>query len=121
MLLAAGAGIGVLQEPVCAEAMESGRLIRLLPAYTVPGFDLHALFARPIPLKTRAIMTILEGRCLLPSVRSTSTILCRISSRSSRINDRVEDGLSIVIREQSLNASSPKPSFDVYHQGSTRI
>lgn len=60
MLLAAGAGIGVLQEPVCAETMESGRLIQLLPAYTVPGFDLHALFARPIPSKTRAIMTILE-------------------------------------------------------------
>lgn len=49
MLLAAGAGIGVLQEPVCAETMESGRLIQLLPEYTVPGFDLHALFARPIP------------------------------------------------------------------------
>lgn len=59
-MLVAGAGIGVLQEPVCAEAMESGRLIRLLPEYTVPGFDLHALFARPVSSKTRAIMTILE-------------------------------------------------------------
>ncbi|MGF6240223.1 DNA-binding transcriptional LysR family regulator [Paraburkholderia sp. GAS38] len=61
-LLMAGAGIGVLQEPACAEALACGRLVRVLPQYTVPGFDLHALFAaaRPIPAKTRAIVTMLE-------------------------------------------------------------
>ncbi|TDG09947.1 LysR family transcriptional regulator [Paraburkholderia guartelaensis] len=58
--LLAGAGIGVLQEPVCAQAISSGRLIRLLPQYTVPGFDLHALFTRPISSKNRTIMTVLE-------------------------------------------------------------
>jgi DNA-binding transcriptional LysR family regulator len=58
--LVAGAGIGVLQEPVCAEAISSGRLIRLLPQYTVPGFDLHALFMRPVSSKTRTIMAALE-------------------------------------------------------------
>lgn len=59
--IVAGAGIGVLQEPVCAQAIASGRLVRLLPRYTVPGFDLHALFARPVPLKTRAAMAFLES------------------------------------------------------------
>jgi DNA-binding transcriptional LysR family regulator len=62
-LLLAGAGIGVLQEPVCAEAVATGQLIRLLPDYTVPGFDLHALFpaAKPIPSKTRAMLALLEA------------------------------------------------------------
>nr|WP_175772398.1 LysR substrate-binding domain-containing protein [Paraburkholderia phenazinium] len=59
-LLVAGAGIGVLQEPVCANAIASGSLVRLLPDYTVPGFELNALCARPIPSRTRAIMALLE-------------------------------------------------------------
>jgi DNA-binding transcriptional LysR family regulator len=61
-LLLAGAGIGVLQEPVCADALASGRLVRVLPLYTVPGYDLNALYtaARPIPQKTRAIMALLD-------------------------------------------------------------
>ncbi|ASL48820.1 HTH-type transcriptional regulator DmlR (plasmid) [Burkholderia sp. AD24] len=58
--LVAGAGIGVLQEPVCAQAIANGRLVRLLPQYSVPGFDLHALFTRPISLKVRTVMTVLE-------------------------------------------------------------
>lgn len=58
--LVGSAGIGVLQEPVCAQAIARGRLSRLLPLYTVPGFDLHALYTRPIPLKTSTIMTALE-------------------------------------------------------------
>ncbi|MFL9884087.1 LysR family transcriptional regulator [Paraburkholderia agricolaris] len=65
-LLIAGGGIGVLQEPMCAQAMERGDLIRLLSRYTVPGFDLNALLARPIPSRARAIMTILEKA--LPAV-----------------------------------------------------
>jgi DNA-binding transcriptional LysR family regulator len=62
-LLLAGAGIGVLQEPVCAEALAGGQLIRLLPDYAVPGFDLHALFPaiRPIPAKTRAVLAALDA------------------------------------------------------------
>jgi len=62
-LLVGGGGIGVLQEPVCAEAMAAGRLIRVLPDYVVPGFDLHALIpaTRPIPPKTRAFLALLEA------------------------------------------------------------
>ncbi|WP_266159418.1 LysR family transcriptional regulator [Dyella silvatica] len=62
-LLLAGAGIGVLQAPVCAEAIADGQLKPLLPDYQVPGFDLHALFpaARPIPPKTRAVLALLDA------------------------------------------------------------
>ncbi|ANJ75765.1 LysR family transcriptional regulator [Ralstonia insidiosa] len=62
-LLEGGGGVGVLQEPVCAEAMAAGRLIRVLPDYVVPGFDLHALIpaARPIPPKTRAFLAQLDA------------------------------------------------------------
>ncbi|KVR30389.1 LysR family transcriptional regulator [Burkholderia ubonensis] len=61
-LLLNGAGIGVLQEHVCVDALASGRLVRLLPDYTVPGFDLHALLpvTRPVPGKTQAVVKILE-------------------------------------------------------------
>ncbi|MET3823517.1 DNA-binding transcriptional LysR family regulator [Burkholderia sp. PvR073] len=61
-LLLNGAGIGVLQEPLCIDALESGRLVRLLPDYTVPGFDLHALLpvTRPVPSKTQVVMKIIE-------------------------------------------------------------
>ncbi|KVG30034.1 LysR family transcriptional regulator [Burkholderia ubonensis] len=61
-LLLNGAGIGVLQEHVCVDALASGRLVRLLPDYTVPGFDLHALLpvTRPVPSKTQVVVKILE-------------------------------------------------------------
>ncbi len=61
-LLLDGAGIGVLQRPVCTEDLENGKLIRLLPGFTVPGFDLHALYpaTRPIPPRIRAVLSLLE-------------------------------------------------------------
>ncbi|NLS18520.1 LysR family transcriptional regulator [Rhizobium sp. P40RR-XXII] len=61
-LLLDGAGIGVLQAPVCAEDLASGRLVRLLPEFTVPGFDLHALYSaiRPVPPRIRAVLSLLE-------------------------------------------------------------
>ncbi|MFT4001401.1 MAG: LysR family transcriptional regulator [Rhizobium sp.] len=42
-LLLAGAGIGVLQLPACAEALAAGQLKRILPQYDVPGFRLRML------------------------------------------------------------------------------
>ncbi len=61
-LLLEGAGIGVLQQPVCAEAIAAGQLLPLLPGYRVPGFDLHALYppAKSVPPKTRALLALLE-------------------------------------------------------------
>ncbi len=66
-LLLDGAGIGVLQQPVCAEDLASGKLIPLLPGFTVPGFDLHALYpaARPVAPRIRAVLSLLEEE--LPS------------------------------------------------------
>jgi DNA-binding transcriptional LysR family regulator len=63
-LLLDGAGIGVLQAPVCTEDLASGRLIRLLPEFIVPGFDLYALYPamRPVPPRIRALLSLLEER-----------------------------------------------------------
>jgi len=67
-ILLDGAGIGVLQAPVCAEDLARGRLIRLLPEFSVPGFDLHALYPaiRPLPPRIRAVLALLEEQ--LPAV-----------------------------------------------------
>ncbi|MEQ5840882.1 LysR family transcriptional regulator [Paraburkholderia acidicola] len=61
-LLLNGVGIGVLQEIVCLDALKTGKLIRLLPNYLVPGFDLHALLpvVRPVPTKTQLVVKMLE-------------------------------------------------------------
>lgn len=68
-LLLDGAGIGVLQEPVCAADLASGRLIRLLPDMTVPGFDLHALYPqiRPMPPRIQVVLSLLEEQLRLTS------------------------------------------------------
>lgn len=61
-LLIDGCGIGVLQEIVCTDALASGALVALLPGYTVPGFDLHALLpvVRPVPARTQRVLSLLE-------------------------------------------------------------
>jgi DNA-binding transcriptional LysR family regulator len=61
-LLLAGAGIGVLQEPVCASAIAAGQLVRLLPDYIVPGFDLHALYpaSKIVSPTTRMVLAWLD-------------------------------------------------------------
>jgi DNA-binding transcriptional LysR family regulator len=83
-LLVAGAGIGVLQEPVCAHAIASGSLVRLLPDYTVPGFELHALCAQPMPSRTRAIMTLLERE--LPAALSAIETATRGEYRETAVD-----------------------------------
>lgn len=61
-LLLDGCGIGVLQEPMCTHAIAEGKLVRLLPEYTLPEFDVHALYPtiRPLPRKIRAILGLLD-------------------------------------------------------------
>ncbi|MGX7876075.1 LysR substrate-binding domain-containing protein [Mesorhizobium sp. ORM6] len=61
-ILLGGGAIGVLQEPVCSEDLATGRLRQILPDFTVPGFDLHALYpaGKPVPPRIRMIVSLLE-------------------------------------------------------------
>ena len=67
-LLMNGAGIGVLQDVVCADSISEGRLKQILPEFTLEGFDLHALYSprKPTAPHVRAALTLLEE--VLPSV-----------------------------------------------------
>lgn len=62
-LLLAGAGIGVLQMPSCAEALAAGHLKRILPDYDVPGFNLRLLYPRTgaVPEKTHHLASFLRA------------------------------------------------------------
>ncbi|SAK79596.1 LysR family transcriptional regulator [Caballeronia ptereochthonis] len=57
-----GVGIGVLEDPACADALADGRLVRILPQYEVPSFELNLLIQaqRPVPPRVRAIVTLLK-------------------------------------------------------------
>ncbi|WP_283848221.1 LysR family transcriptional regulator [Bradyrhizobium sp. NAS80.1] len=61
-VLLGGGAIGVLQEPVCSDDLAGGRLKRILSDFTVPGFDLHILYAanKPVPPRTRMIASFLQ-------------------------------------------------------------
>ncbi|HEY9272698.1 MULTISPECIES: LysR family transcriptional regulator [Achromobacter] len=58
-MILAGSGIGVVQKPACADALEQDRLVRLLPSYAVPPFTLNALVPAQRPLSPR-ITRIIE-------------------------------------------------------------
>ncbi len=62
--LLAGAGIGVLQLPVCADVVRSGALVPVLPAYRLPPRDMHAIYpaTRHLPAKTRVFLELLRER-----------------------------------------------------------
>lgn len=72
-MVLASAGVGVVEEPACAEALAVGRLVRLLPTHTVPSYELNALVpaARPVPLKTQAVVAILKAH--LPGASALGT------------------------------------------------
>lgn len=61
-LLVDGAGIGVLQEIVCTDAISAGSLKPILSGFAVPGFDLHALYSprKPIAPHLRAVLNLLD-------------------------------------------------------------
>ncbi|AXA71760.1 LysR family transcriptional regulator [Achromobacter insolitus] len=58
-MISASSGIGVVQKPACAAALQQGKLVRLLPRYTVPAFPLNALVPAQRPLSPR-ITRIIE-------------------------------------------------------------
>jgi DNA-binding transcriptional LysR family regulator len=61
-MVMAGVGIGVLEAPACREAIEQGRLVRLLPDYAVPPLALNLLIRpqRPVPARVRKIVDMLK-------------------------------------------------------------
>jgi len=67
-LILSGIGIGVVQTPGCASDLLAGRLVRLLPQYEVPKFELAALMpaGQPVTPKVKAVIAII--RKYLPEV-----------------------------------------------------
>ncbi|AJZ91894.1 LysR family transcriptional regulator [Klebsiella michiganensis] len=53
-MLRAGEAIGVLQYPVCQQAMKNGLLVALLPGYIVPSFSAYLLYP-PINKASREV------------------------------------------------------------------
>lgn len=60
--LQADIGVGGMQLPLAMEALKSGALVRILPAYRHPDRFLYAVFpdARFIPVRVRGIATLIE-------------------------------------------------------------
>jgi DNA-binding transcriptional LysR family regulator len=83
-MITAGVGIGVLEEPASVEALADGRLIRILPQFNVPPFDLHVLFQaqRPIPSRVRMIVALLK--------KCTPEILGRVRADGGEAARRIE-------------------------------
>jgi DNA-binding transcriptional LysR family regulator len=79
-LVASGVGIGVLEESACNDAFADGRLVRLLPQYDVPAFDLNVLIQaqRPVPPRVRAVVTMLKACIpdLLGKTRVDAAVEC---------------------------------------------
>jgi DNA-binding transcriptional LysR family regulator len=62
-MVMAGMGISVLEAPACKEAIEQGRLVRLLADYEVPPLALNLLIRphRPVPPRVRKIVDMLKA------------------------------------------------------------
>jgi DNA-binding transcriptional LysR family regulator len=62
-MMMTGVGMGVLEAPACREAIEQGRLVRLLPDYEVPPLALNLLIRpqRPVPARVRKIVDMLKA------------------------------------------------------------
>ncbi|WP_322089620.1 LysR family transcriptional regulator [Burkholderia sp. BCC1999] len=60
--IVAGGGIGVVQLPACITAFQQGKLVEILPRYTIPDFALNALVQaqRPLPPRVRAVVDLLK-------------------------------------------------------------
>lgn len=60
----AGLGIGWLPEALVHEQLKSGKLKALLPRYTMPPIEVHAVYsaARHVPMKVQAFLRYLEER-----------------------------------------------------------
>ncbi len=62
-LVSSGLGLGVLEAPAVEDALETGRLVRVLPQYEMPALALNLLIQpqRPIPLRVRKVVDTLRS------------------------------------------------------------
>ncbi|HYS62273.1 MAG TPA: LysR substrate-binding domain-containing protein [Paraburkholderia sp.] len=98
-MVIAGIGIGVLEEPACADALADGRLVRLLPQFEVLPLALNVLTQaqRPVPTRVRMIVTMLK--------KCTPEILERVRVDCSTVPSRFE-----VLSDDDVSLL-PKPSL----------
>lgn len=99
-MIVSGVGIGVVEEPACVDALVEGRLVRILPDFDIPPFDLHILTQtqRPLPPRVRMIVTKLRERT--PEILRTVRIPiddhhCRYIESSKDIAAVQENSLSL--------------------------
>ncbi|MXH04475.1 LysR family transcriptional regulator, partial [Escherichia coli] len=66
--LASGIGIGGLQRPLAARALQAGTLVPILPDWRLPDRFLYAVYpdARFIPQRVRKVVSVIEQ--LLPEI-----------------------------------------------------
>lgn len=71
--IASGIGIGAMQLPLAARAVQSARMVPVLPAWRLPDRFLYAIYpdARFIPPRVRSIVTVIEQ--LLPQLTGNSS------------------------------------------------
>ena len=81
VILAGGAGIGLLPEFEARDAIASGALVRILPDHRIDGVDVHALYPshRSLSAKVRVLIDTLVEH--MSSLATTS--LCATPSSSS--------------------------------------
>jgi DNA-binding transcriptional LysR family regulator len=60
----AGIGIGLLPDHICAEGIQDGRLVRLLPDYRMAQATIYLVFtsSRGLPTAVRALVDFLVER-----------------------------------------------------------
>ncbi|WP_447852775.1 LysR family transcriptional regulator [Enterobacter mori] len=71
--LESGIGIGGLQRPLAARALQAGTLVPVLPDWRLPDRFLYAVYpdARFIPLRVRKVISVIEQ--LLPEIATHET------------------------------------------------
>ncbi|CAE6846909.1 hypothetical protein R69749_04720 [Paraburkholderia domus] len=81
-MILAGAGIGVLEEPACVNALAEGRLVRILPGFDLPSFELNLLSQtqRQVSARVRLIVMMLNA--------CTPEILARVRAEIDAHFDR---------------------------------
>ena len=100
-MIVAGAGIGVLEEPACVEALAEGRLVRLLPQFDALPFDVNVLIQaqRPVPPRVRLIVTMLK-QCT-PEILERVHVECGKLARGLEV---LADDADSALLKQSLRA-----------------